>query len=429
MMRGKKALYFGPLIVVLALIVLTTAFVNLGPAREIADNTGTTMLLGKQAVNLVKKYQNGEAAMLYTDLAAKYASVHAMLELSRRGGFGLTPECGQYKGKNVWYDKGQNCFPEFAKELSPVMNAAMDEYLRYYTVVPFPRKNYAISTKVEDDSLVIFGKAKRPLEFAIGRNVRPGVGVASRFVYGLGDIDIWPVESAKKTITSCFGYRGCVNHVDGDVDGECNMKSRCGCEIWENGYCTKYKPGRKGVCVPSEDCPEDGKKQPAECLGSYQHGGLDIRGIRGTSVLAIAGGVVKAYKKSLGMIRINHGNGISSEYLHMDKVFVNVGKSVDAGDRIGVVGGMGGGDPKKYTPHLHFNILDKNVEKNAIDIEGSKISIGGRVNPLCYLSKDQQFAIATDSMGCHQETCAADKDCLPSVGGALKFCQEYGVVS
>lgn len=90
-------------------------------------------------------------------------------------------------------------------------------------------------------------------------------------------------------------------------------------------------------------------------LGFRHHGGIDIAGARGDAVRASAQGVVLRAGWSGGYghsIEIDHGYGISTKYGHLQRVFVEEGQRVQAGDRIGAIGNSG----RSTGPHLHFEL-------------------------------------------------------------------------
>ena len=94
------------------------------------------------------------------------------------------------------------------------------------------------------------------------------------------------------------------------------------------------------------------------CPGaSSMHGGIDIGAASGTSIKAFAGGKVVqnvAWNKSAGnYIKIDHGNGVATRYLHMKQPSpLKVGAEVAAGQEVGLVGNTGVGTGA----HLHFEI-------------------------------------------------------------------------
>ena len=100
-----------------------------------------------------------------------------------------------------------------------------------------------------------------------------------------------------------------------------------------------------------------GPRKPP-CKGaSSNHGGIDIGAASGTPIMAYAAGTVVqnvAWNKSAGnYIKIDHGNGVASRYLHMvEPSPLAVGTVVTAGQEVGKVGNTGVGTGA----HLHFEI-------------------------------------------------------------------------
>ncbi len=82
------------------------------------------------------------------------------------------------------------------------------------------------------------------------------------------------------------------------------------------------------------------------------HRGLDLRGTVGTPIYAMAGGEVVIAENLYfegNFTMINHGNRIFSGYMHQEKIYVDEGEEVDAGEEIGTVGFTG----RATGPHLH----------------------------------------------------------------------------
>ena len=90
-----------------------------------------------------------------------------------------------------------------------------------------------------------------------------------------------------------------------------------------------------------------------------QNGILEAEEAAGAvDVLAAASGkVIKADMQDFGTIKIDHGNGCVTAYLHLSKFFVNVGETITAGKVIGKSGGTGkNGNPTAFPFHLHFGV-------------------------------------------------------------------------
>jgi murein DD-endopeptidase MepM/ murein hydrolase activator NlpD len=98
------------------------------------------------------------------------------------------------------------------------------------------------------------------------------------------------------------------------------------------------------------------------------HAGIDIGGQINDPVYATAAGKVVAagYQRAMGYyVAIDHGNGLQTRYLHLNKILVRPGSLVEKGQRIALLGNTG----RSTGPHLHFEII-----KN-----------GQLVDPLSYL--------------------------------------------
>jgi murein DD-endopeptidase MepM/ murein hydrolase activator NlpD len=98
-------------------------------------------------------------------------------------------------------------------------------------------------------------------------------------------------------------------------------------------------------------------ERPSPCQGcSKYHQGIDFGVPDGTPVGASDGGrvVYAAYLQGYGnTVFIDHGNGLITQYSHLEQFKVNVGDSVSQGQKIALSGhsGLGSG------PHLHFGVL------------------------------------------------------------------------
>jgi murein DD-endopeptidase MepM/ murein hydrolase activator NlpD len=85
------------------------------------------------------------------------------------------------------------------------------------------------------------------------------------------------------------------------------------------------------------------------------HSGLDQRSPMGTPVHAVSGGVVKVVRKfniNGNIVGIDHGQGVTSFYLHLSRFAASEGAVVKAGDVIGYAGSSG----RSTAPHLHWSL-------------------------------------------------------------------------
>jgi murein DD-endopeptidase MepM/ murein hydrolase activator NlpD len=86
------------------------------------------------------------------------------------------------------------------------------------------------------------------------------------------------------------------------------------------------------------------------------HSGMDIAAPTGTPVKAPAAGVVTFAAPDLyltgGALLLDHGFGVSSNFLHLSRIEVKVGDRVEQGQVMGAVGATG----RATGPHLHWGM-------------------------------------------------------------------------
>lgn len=97
------------------------------------------------------------------------------------------------------------------------------------------------------------------------------------------------------------------------------------------------------------------------------HNGIDMAAPEGTKIYATRAGVVTVASYQEGgagyYVKINHGDGYTSVYMHMTHYIVKEGEFVEAGQVIGYVGSTGGSTGN----HLHFGIAYNGVYKNPLN--------------------------------------------------------------
>lgn len=102
------------------------------------------------------------------------------------------------------------------------------------------------------------------------------------------------------------------------------------------------------------------------------HSGVDIAAGWNAPIVAVSEGVVihSGYRYGYGLsIEIQHKNGVTTRYAHMNKVIAKKGDVVKKDDLIGLMGSSG----RSTGPHLHFEVL----------IEGKK------TDPTPYIKHDR----------------------------------------
>jgi len=86
------------------------------------------------------------------------------------------------------------------------------------------------------------------------------------------------------------------------------------------------------------------------------HSGMDIAAANGTPVKAPAAGIVTFAAPDLyltgGTVLIDHGAGVSSNFLHLSRIDVKVGERVEQGQVFAAVGATG----RSTGPHLHWGM-------------------------------------------------------------------------
>ena len=91
-------------------------------------------------------------------------------------------------------------------------------------------------------------------------------------------------------------------------------------------------------------------------IPKWPHYGLDFAQKKGTPIKAMNNGIVTLAEKDLfytgATLIFDHGHGISTLYMHMDKIFVNKGDHVKKGDIIATVGSSG----RSTGPHLDVRL-------------------------------------------------------------------------
>lgn len=105
------------------------------------------------------------------------------------------------------------------------------------------------------------------------------------------------------------------------------------------------------------------------------HYGIDIAGPVGAPVYAPADGVVSLTANMLlsgGTLYVDHGQGLSSGFLHLHKILVQEGETVRQGQKIAEIGRSG----RVTGPHLHWQVNWLHQRVDATHLIGRKQSRG-----------------------------------------------------
>jgi murein DD-endopeptidase MepM/ murein hydrolase activator NlpD len=91
-------------------------------------------------------------------------------------------------------------------------------------------------------------------------------------------------------------------------------------------------------------------------IPKWPHYGLDFAQIKGSPIKAMNNGIVTLAEKDLfytgATLIFDHGHGISTLYMHMNEIFVNVGDHIKKGDIVGTIGTSG----RSTGPHLDIRL-------------------------------------------------------------------------
>ncbi len=107
-----------------------------------------------------------------------------------------------------------------------------------------------------------------------------------------------------------------------------------------------------------------------------RHLGLDLGGVTGTPIVALAGGQVVMSSmrfKTGGTLVVDHGGGLFSAYFHMSRRDVDLRDRVEAGELLGLVGKSG----RVTGPHLHLSVM---VRMESVE-DGVLKTVGPFVDP------------------------------------------------
>lgn len=102
-----------------------------------------------------------------------------------------------------------------------------------------------------------------------------------------------------------------------------------------------------------------------------RHMGTDYAGAVGAPVRATNRGVVRLTGRFFlggNVVYVDHGGGVSTAYLHLSRILVAEGDTVEQGARIGLVGATG----RVTGPHLHFIARVGGTTVNPLSLIGKR---------------------------------------------------------
>lgn len=120
------------------------------------------------------------------------------------------------------------------------------------------------------------------------------------------------------------------------------------------------------------------------------HYGVDIAAPTGTPVRAPAGGVVTLAHEDMffsgGTLIVDHGHGVSSTFLHLERLLVAVGQQVRQGDTIAEVGATG----RVTGAHLDWRMNHFTERLDPVLVAGPMPSPGGATGPASERAEDDR---------------------------------------
>ncbi|MES1989686.1 MAG: M23 family metallopeptidase [Pseudomonadota bacterium] len=115
------------------------------------------------------------------------------------------------------------------------------------------------------------------------------------------------------------------------------------------------------------------------------HFGVDVAASQGAQIVAPADGIVRLAQPDMfyegGLVFIDHGQGVTTQYLHMSRIDVTVGQRVRRGDPVGAVGKTG----RATGAHLHWGMtwcgmqVDASLRVSGVGPKGAEpgMKVGG----------------------------------------------------
>lgn len=136
---------------------------------------------------------------------------------------------------------------------------------------------------------------------------------------------------------------------------------------------TDVRLWREPFISPTPDCMNSifgvARYHNGKPTGTY-HKGVDLRSPRRRPIEATTDGVVqiaRMFRLHGGTVGLDHGQGLTSIYLHMSRIAVKEGQKVKKGDVIGYVGATG----FATGPHLHWQLFANGLPVNPAQWVGS----------------------------------------------------------
>ncbi|MEM4637551.1 MAG: M23 family metallopeptidase [Candidatus Woesearchaeota archaeon] len=357
---------------------------------------------GSYQSGMIDAITESDKTLIYLQQSAKYSVNNALKEYTESGAVSIIPENGEEYDYspcktyvyNLWNNQNEECFPHtqnfFGEYLRKILNEKLSQtddlnlkkeikYSYYY----YSNISGSLFKAISNDKYTFY--VFKSKEYKFNKDVKEYISQDQKIVdLQFSGTFVWPVPGYY-SVSSCFGYR----------------------------------------------IVKDGSKY---------HGGLDIptNGAKVPVIAAASGTIEELDPYRWGRVRINHGGGFITEYLHLHSINnqLKVGDKISQGQEIGIVGGRGPKGPNEYPVHLHFSIINKNIDPKTNNKGAPAVKIDGwynkNINPACFLSdsiKNNNVQFDTSSLSCQSEL-RDEKGKIVDYyqGGPYKFCSLYGTI-
>lgn len=127
--------------------------------------------------------------------------------------------------------------------------------------------------------------------------------------------------------------------------------------------------------------------------------------------------------KSYGnYVQIQHSNGYTTFYAHLDKVYVKVGQTVEKGQRIGYMGNTG----NSYGAHTHFEVRKNTMYSSLIDpTPYLNADLPGNYSVIYRVGNGHWYATVKDGATAGNQLTRIDRFQLKTVGGGDSFIRAH----
>ena len=141
-----------------------------------------------------------------------------------------------------------------------------------------------------------------------------------------------------------------------------------------------YTAAKRAFAMPVEGKITSGfgHRDAPKAGASTEHMGVDVKAALGTPVKAPEAGVVTRTgtgKKSGNWVELDHGDGVTTKYLHLDSIDVKVGDRVEFGSPFAKTGATG----NVTGPHLHWAAYKNGKPIDPMTLKGDAV---GAVPPM-----------------------------------------------